>query len=50
MSDAESVEGQVPLQNDKQPQPELARLSGLPLDVLLYYVLYGDEQLARLNV
>ena len=48
MTDARNAEDPLPLETAKLPQPELARLSELPLDVLLYYVLYGDEALARL--
>jgi hypothetical protein len=53
MSDAEkidsiaSVEG-VRQKREQQPASP-ARLAKLPLEALLYYVLYGDEELVRLR-
>lgn len=53
MSDRENKAGVEKLQeasSSAEPQRmELERLTRLPLAALLYYVLYGDERLARLT-
>lgn len=50
MNDHESAEETAFAKDAGAPQRELDRLSKMPLNVLLYYVLHADEYLTRLKV
>lgn len=41
--------GKISAEQKQAPRAELDRMRTLPLDALLYYVLYGDERLTKLT-